>query len=148
MQLKLTTELPISVNHMYRIGFVRRGQARIPTQILTQEGRDYKVRVGWEVKAAAIEQGFEPPPKSYFGYVAVAYFPTAGQDLDNVLKVLQDTLFEALGINDNRVIEIRAAKFVARDAPRVELCLTTLSLADVERRYQPLQEAIHVPVLS
>lgn len=55
------------------------------------------------------------------------YFRTAlKRDLDGGLKITQDALCEALGINDNRIQHIHLFKTVDRTTPRIELTLTTL----------------------
>lgn len=49
------------------------------------------------------------------------YFRTfLKRDLDGGLKIVQDGICEALGINDNRVTEIHLYKHVDRENPRVD----------------------------
>jgi hypothetical protein len=49
------------------------------------------------------------------------------RDLDGGLKIAQDALCEALGVNDNLVIEIHLSKRVDRHCPRIEAHLLTLA---------------------
>ena len=53
------------------------------------------------------------------------------RDLDGGLKIAQDALCEALGVNDNLVIEIHLSKRVNRHAPRIEVRLTALTAESV-----------------
>jgi len=58
------------------------------------------------------------------------YFPTLlRRDLDGGLKIAQDALCEAMGINDNRIVEIHLFKALDREAPRLDCTLSTTSPA-------------------
>jgi hypothetical protein len=67
------------------------------------------------------------------------------RDLDGGLKIAQDALCEALGVNDNLVVEIRLSKRVDRQRPRIELCLTALS-SDTVHLYQGEGNGMPLPV--
>ena len=45
------------------------------------------------------------------------------RDIDGGLKITQDALCEALGINDNRIVEVSLRKNVDTAAPRMEVSL-------------------------
>jgi crossover junction endodeoxyribonuclease RusA len=45
------------------------------------------------------------------------------RDIDGGLKITQDAVCEALGINDNRIIEVILRKDIDAEAPRMELSL-------------------------
>jgi crossover junction endodeoxyribonuclease RusA len=50
------------------------------------------------------------------------YFETPRRrDLDGGLKITQDAILTALGINDNRVVDIHLVKRIAPTNPRVEV---------------------------
>ena len=58
------------------------------------------------------------------------YFPTLlRRDLDGGLKIAQDALCEAMGLNDNRIMEIHLYKALDRDNPRLECTLALASLS-------------------
>lgn len=147
MRLRLTLDVPRSVNMLYRIGHVTRGGKKVLGQFMTEEGRVYKEAVGWEVRAAIVEQGVEIDPKAYYGYAIAVYFPDAGRDLDNVFKIVQDAIFAAIGVNDNRVIDIHAGKIVDPTHPRAEVLLYTSTPPTIIRQYTKLMEDHHVPAL-
>ncbi|HYO50624.1 MAG TPA: RusA family crossover junction endodeoxyribonuclease [Chloroflexia bacterium] len=55
------------------------------------------------------------------------YFPTPmKRDLDGGLKITQDALCEALGINDNRVVDIHLVKRLDPRNPRIDVQLETI----------------------
>ena len=49
------------------------------------------------------------------------------RDIDGGLKITQDAVCEALGINDNRIIEVTLRKKRDAAAPRLELTLRAVS---------------------
>jgi len=125
-ELVLVLPLPPSINHQYATVQGRR--------VLSRAGREYKALV-----AEAVEQWLDgqPLPEAmvaqfqghYLSLHIAFYFATAlRRDLDGGLKIAQDALCEALGVNDNLVVEIHLSKRVDRQQPRIELCLTALPL--------------------
>jgi len=122
--LALVLPLPPSINHQYATVQGRR--------VLSRTGREYKALV-----AEAVEQWLDSQPlpeagrvqfqRHYLSLSITFYFATAlRRDLDGGLKIAQDALCEALGVNDNLVVEIHLSKRVDRQQPRIELCLTAL----------------------
>jgi crossover junction endodeoxyribonuclease RusA len=123
-KLQLVLPLPPSINHQYATIQGRR--------VLSRAGRDYKTLV-----AAAVDAWRDSQPlaasvltalrRHYLALTIHFYFATAlRRDLDGGLKIAQDALCEALGINDNLVVEIHLRKRVDRRQPRIELELTAL----------------------
>lgn len=49
------------------------------------------------------------------------------RDVDGGLKIAQDALCQALGINDNRIVETHLYKDVDKAAPRMEIRLSVAS---------------------
>jgi crossover junction endodeoxyribonuclease RusA len=129
-ELVLVLPLPPSINHQYATVQGRR--------VLSRAGREYKALV-----AEAVEQWLEGQPQPegavaqfqghYLSLRIAFYFATPlRRDLDGGLKIAQDALCEALGVNDNLVVEIHLSKRVDRQQPRIELCLTALPLDAVK----------------
>jgi crossover junction endodeoxyribonuclease RusA len=119
--------------------------------VLSRAGREYKALV-----ADAVEQWLDsqPLPETlvaqfqghYLSLSITFYFATAlRRDLDGGLKIAQDALCEALGVNDNLVVEIHLSKRVDRQQPRIELCLTALP-ADAVHLHQGEGHGIPLPV--
>jgi crossover junction endodeoxyribonuclease RusA len=132
--LVLVLPLPPSINHQYATVQGRR--------VLSRAGREFKSLVAEEV-----ENWLDKCPhvdvtlfqRHYLALTITFYFMSAlRRDLDGGLKIAQDALCEALGVNDNLVIEIHLSKRVDRHSPRMEVQLTTLTAESVT-----LEEEIH-----
>lgn len=129
-ELALVLPLPPSINHQYATVNGRR--------VLSRAGRDYKAHVAeavesWreqQVDAAAAVAVFQ---RHYLSLRIIFYFATVlRRDLDGGLKIAQDALCEALGTNDNLVVEIHLSKRVDRHNPRIEALLATLPPTSVQ----------------
>jgi crossover junction endodeoxyribonuclease RusA len=119
--LTLTLPLPPSINHQYATVQGRR--------VLSSAGRRFKSHVGQEVlyllarqrsPSASVQtlQGLRLALDLRFYFVSIL-----SRDIDGGLKITQDALCEALGINDNRIVEVSLRKNVDTAAPRMEVSL-------------------------
>ncbi len=124
-RLTLSLPVPPSINHQYATVNGRR--------LLSAAGRQYKAVVGQQVLIALARSPHRDPLLRTLRANDLAlsihfYFASPlRRDVDGGLKIAQDALCEALGLNDNRVTEIHLYK--TRDAlhPRIELSLHALS---------------------
>jgi len=144
-ELALVLPLPPSINHQYATVQGRR--------VLSRAGREFKRLVVEEV-----EDWLEKHPhvdvalfqQHYLALTLIFYFMSAlRRDLDGGLKIAQDALCEALGVNDNLVIEIHLSKRVDRHSPRMAVQLTALTAASVtleEEREVPSTPLLLVPL--
>src|SRR5215475_10271769 len=141
-ELVLVLPLPPSINHQYATVQGRR--------VLSRAGREFKRLVVEEV-----ENWLDKYPQvdvalfqhHYLALTITFYFRSAlRRDLDGGLKIAQDALCEALGVNDNLVIEIHLSKRVDRHFPRMEIQLTALTAASVV--LEEGGEAHSIPLLS
>src|SRR5262249_45567952 len=67
--------------------------------------------------------------RHYLALTITFYFASVlRRDLDGGLKIAQDALCEAIGVNDNLVIEIHLSKRVDRHCPRIEVHLMALAM--------------------
>jgi crossover junction endodeoxyribonuclease RusA len=144
-KLALVLPLPPSINHQYATVHGRR--------VLSRAGRDFKVLVAETVEnwlarhedAAAVAAVFQ---RHYLSLTIIFYFATAlRRDLDGGLKIAQDALCEALGTNDNLVVEICLSKRVDRLNPRIEVFLTPLPLESIQL-YQGEGASSPLPVVA
>jgi crossover junction endodeoxyribonuclease RusA len=119
--------LPPSINHQYATVQGRR--------VLSRAAREFKALVAEEV-----ESWLDNHPlidvavfrRHYLTLTITFYFVSAlRRDLDGGLKIAQDALCEALGVNDNLVVEIHLSKRVNRQCPRIEVQLTALATDSV-----------------
>src|SRR5947208_9631087 len=122
-ELRLVLPLPPSINHQYATVQGRR--------VLSRAGREFKSLVVEEVENLldnhlhAVVALFQ---HHYLALTILFYFRSAlRRDLDGGLKIAQDALCEALGVNDNLVIEIHLSKRVDRHCPRIEVHLMGLA---------------------
>ena len=137
--LALTLPLPPGVNNLYVSVNGRR--------VLSGEGKRFKA----DVKARLDEMRFcgqlatEVIEKFCAGYLSLFidfYFPTPlKRDLDGGLKITQDAICEALGINDNRVVDIHLVKRIDPSRPRIEVQLETID----ERAWHFDDEFVYTP---
>ena len=127
----LTLPLPPSINHQY---------ATVRGRRILSSGRRYKAEIGKLVgsimKPSADRQRFLHDLQSHFLRLALHfYFPTLlRRDLDGGLKIAQDALCQALGINDNRIMEVHLLKSADSDFPRMECTLSLLNPAPKTRK--------------
>lgn len=119
--LTLTLPLPPSINHQYASVQGRR--------LLSSAGRRFKHHVGQEVLCHFTKQRGRPSRVLALDGLALAldlrfYFVSAlRRDIDGGLKITQDALCEALGINDNLIVEVLLRKEIDAASPRMELSL-------------------------
>jgi crossover junction endodeoxyribonuclease RusA len=124
-ELALVLPVPPSVNHQYASVNGRR--------VLSRAGRDFKALVADEVEAWRDREGISNETLALFGqhylFLTITFYFTSAlrRDLDGGLKIAQDALCEALGVNDNLVVEIHLRKRIDRQCPRIDVVLQALS---------------------
>lgn len=124
-RLTITLPIPPSINHQYATVNGRR--------ILSAAGRRYKVEIGRQILVALTHSTHKQSLllRLRSDYVALSirchFSSLLRRDIDGGLKITQDALCEALGLNDNRVLELHLYKDVADDSPSMELTLSILT---------------------
>lgn len=124
-RLTITLPVPPSINHQYATVNGRR--------ILSAAGRRYKVEIGQQILVALAHSTNKQSLllRLRSEYVALSircrFTSLLRRDIDGGLKITQDALCEALGLNDNRVLELHLYKDVAAESPSMELTLTVLA---------------------
>lgn len=124
LQARFALPMPPSINQQYATVRGRR--------VLSKDSRQYKKRVGKTIRrlrargiisnalVAALRQG-------YVGLFIDFYFETPHRrDLDGGLKITQDAICEALGLNDNRVVDVHLVKRIDPLRPRIEVQLEAI----------------------
>ena len=123
-RLCVTLPLPPGVNNLYVSVNNRR--------VLSPEGKAFKSQVKDTLDRMRFEGQLADGALSALraGYLSLFidfYFASPmRRDLDGGLKITQDGLCEALGINDNRVVDIHLVKRVDPLRPRIEVQLETI----------------------
>jgi crossover junction endodeoxyribonuclease RusA len=126
VELRARFELPLppSINQQYATVNGRR--------VLSRASRTYKKQVGKAIRrlradgsipdalVTALDEGF-------VGLFIDFFFETPGRrDLDGGLKITLDAICDALGVNDNRVVDVHLVKRIDPLRPRIEVELEAI----------------------
>ncbi|HZS11980.1 MAG TPA: RusA family crossover junction endodeoxyribonuclease [Nitrospirales bacterium] len=125
---RLTISLPVppSINHQYATVNGRR--------VLSAVGRDYKTHVGHLIMVALAktphrEKLLQRVRTDYLALSLQFFFQSPlRRDLDGGLKITQDAVAEALGINDVRIVELHLFKALSTAHPRVDCSVSPATL--------------------
>jgi len=116
--------LPPGINQQYATVNGRR--------VLSKASRTYKKDVGKAIRRLRAE-GTIPDQlvaslrEGYVGLFIDFYFETPHRrDLDGGLKIAQDAICDALGINDNRVVDVHLVKRIDPLRPHIEVELEAI----------------------
>jgi crossover junction endodeoxyribonuclease RusA len=126
--LKVSLPLPPGVNNLYVSVNGRR--------VLSGEGKRFKAQVAGRLdemhyRGELSDVALSELRSGYLSLFVDFYFASPmRRDLDGGLKITQDALCEALGINDNRVVDIHLTKRVDPRRPRIEVELETIREED------------------
>ena len=77
---------------------------------LSAEATAYKTEVTLLVKLAAEDAGFVITDDDFLGWSMVIIPPNRRSDVDGGIKLTQDAIADALGINDKRFSEVRVQR--------------------------------------
>jgi crossover junction endodeoxyribonuclease RusA len=137
--MRLVLPMPPSINSQYATVNGRR--------VLSREAARWK-RAAKTVVQQAVASGAISAAEltkletAFIGLFIDWYFPTPlKRDLDGGLKITQDALCEALGINDNRVVDIHLIKRIDPLQPRIEVELEVIDDWQFDRQYVVLPAA-------
>ena len=122
--MQFSLSLPPSINQQY----ARAGNRRV----LTKEAKNFKAAVAARIHRLRVNEvisdSFIQALKQ--GWVSIfldMYFESPlKRDLDGGLKITQDAILDALGVNDNRVVDIHLVKRMDPLRPRVEIELEAI----------------------
>ena len=123
-RIELHLPIPPSINHQYATVNGRR--------VLSARGRRFKALVGQHILIALStlhdrDRLLKPYQTAFLSLSIRFHFPSLlRRDVDGGLKITQDALCEALGINDNRILHIHLQKALDRTSPRMEITLTQI----------------------
>lgn len=133
LTLRLTLPLPPSINEQYATVNGHR--------VSTVVAKRFKEAVRKKIQELQRNGQLAPEAQEQFraGYLAlllVFYFETPlKRDLDGGLKIAQDALCSALGLNDNRVVDIHLTKYIDPLHPRLEVELEALDDWQFDEEY-------------
>lgn len=132
--LRVTLPLPPSINEQYATTADGR---RVSTVAARQFKRQVKDAIrALERQGELDENLLRRFRQDYLALLLEFYFVTPLQrDLDNGLKITQDALCEALGVNDNRVVDIHLSKRIDPLHPHVDVELEALEDWEFDKEY-------------
>lgn len=131
--MRITLPLPPSVNNQYATVGNRR--------VLSKEAARFKRAVKGAFLGAIGEAALGPGEREalqagFLGLYLDFYFATPlKRDLDGGLKITQDALCEALGLDDRRVVDIHLVKRIDPLNPRVEVELEAIAEWEFDQQY-------------
>jgi len=131
--IQLTTSLPPSINTQYATVDGRR--------VLSEGARKWKKEVGRQVelledKAVLTERMKEALRHCYISVFLEFFFTSPHRrDLDGGLKITLDAICEALGLNDNRVVDLHLVKKIDPLYPRLEIMLEGIAEWQFDTEY-------------
>ncbi len=137
-RVRFTLPLPPSINRQYTQAGNRR--------VLSKEHHSFKRRVKRHIHRLRVDGVLTDDfiaalAGGWVGLFLDFYFETPlRRDLDGGLKIIQDAMLEALGINDNRVVDIHLLKRIAPTNPRVEVELEAIPDWQFDDQYVYLGE--------
>jgi len=132
-QVHFTLPLPPGINSQYtQVGKIR---------VLSKEHASFKKQVDHRIHRLRVDNVItdafiETLKAGWIGLFLDFYFETPlRRDLDGGLKITQDAILDALGINDNRVVDIHLVKRIAPTDPRVEVELEAIPTWQFDEEY-------------
>jgi crossover junction endodeoxyribonuclease RusA len=137
-RVRFTLPLPPGINSQY----TQVGKKRV----LSKEHAAFKRQVQQRLHRLRVDEQITDPfiealKQGWIGLFLDFYFETPlRRDLDGGLKITQDAILEALGINDNRVVDIHMVKRMAPSNPRVEVELESIPNWQFDDEYVYLEE--------
>jgi crossover junction endodeoxyribonuclease RusA len=135
--LQMVLPLPPSINEQYATV----GKRRVSSEPARRFKRQVRDQVRAMERAGQVNEALRERLRT--GYLALFldfYFETPlKRDLDGGLKITQDALCEALGLNDNRVVDIHLVKRIAPLHPRLEVLLEAIADWQFDETYVLLQ---------
>jgi crossover junction endodeoxyribonuclease RusA len=138
--IRFSLPLPPSVNHQYIT--LKNGR-----RALSKQSKKWKQAALRELELIRFDgrisdKFLQVTKKGYLCLFVVFYFKTPlRRDLDGGLKILQDTICQALGVNDNRVVDIHLIKRIDPLRPRVEVQVEALKEWQFDDEYNYLGPA-------
>jgi Holliday junction resolvase RusA-like endonuclease len=117
----LTLPFPPSLNTLYATVMTGKGKIRRAKSV---RGKDYVADVLWAVRHWVTSTACRPPAPP-FRLTIVVYPPRDGQkhDVTNLAKCPEDALMQAIGEDDDDVLEAHIVKHERSATPRIEVRL-------------------------
>jgi crossover junction endodeoxyribonuclease RusA len=138
LRARFELPMPPSINQQYATVRGRR--------VLSKASRHYKKEVRRMVRRLRVERviGDEMVAALRQGFIGLFidfYFETPlRRDLDGGLKIAQDAICDALGVDDNRVVDVHLVKRIDPLRPHIEVELEAIQDWQFDQEYAYLGE--------
>jgi crossover junction endodeoxyribonuclease RusA len=133
LRARFELPLPPSINQQYATVRGRR--------VLSRASRKYKKEAGQAIRTLRAE-GVIPDDlvsvmrQGFVGLFIDFYFETPlRRDLDGGFKIAQDAICDALGVNDNRVVDVHLVKRIDPLRPHIEVELEAIPDWEFDTQY-------------
>ena len=131
--MRIALPLPPSINNQYATVGNRRVLSKEAARFKRVVKQTFLGKVG---EAALVAGERERLQAGFLGLYLDFYFATPlKRDLDGGLKITQDALCEALGLDDRRVVDIHLVKRIDPLNPRVEVELEAIAEWEFDQQY-------------
>ena len=136
-RVQFALPLPPSINQQY----TQVGKRRVLSKEHVQFKKQVKHKVHrLRVDALITDEFIAALNAGWVGLFLDFYFETPlRRDLDGGLKITQDALLDALGVNDNRVVDVHLLKRIDPRNPRVEVELEAIPTWQFDDEYVVLE---------
>ena len=136
-RVQFVLPLPPSINQQY----TQVGKRRVLSKEHVQFKKQVKHKVHrLRVDALITDEFIAALNAGWVGLFLDFYFETPlRRDLDGGLKITQDALLDALGVNDNRVVDVHLLKRIDPRNPRVEVELEAIPTWQFDDEYVVLE---------
>ena len=137
-RVSFSLPLPPSINNQYTRAGMRR--------VLSKEAKSFKKGVTARIHRLRVDGVISDEfiiklQQGWIGIFMDMYFKSPmKRDLDGGLKITQDAVLNALGINDNRVVDIHLVKRIDPLRPRVEIELEAIPTWEFDETYVLLDQ--------
>jgi crossover junction endodeoxyribonuclease RusA len=133
-QLCLTLPLPPSINEQYSTD--SQGHRRLTPIALRYKENVRKALLDLERQGILSTSFRKRMSTCYLAFYVECYFETPlKRDLDNIVKITQDSICNALGVNDNRIVDIHLSKRIRPLDPHIYVEIDTLDEWEFDEEY-------------
>jgi crossover junction endodeoxyribonuclease RusA len=133
-RLCLTLPLPPSINEQYSTD--SQGHRRLTLIALHYKENVRKALLDLERRGILHASFHKRMGTCYLALYIECYFETPfKRDLDNILKITQDAICNALGANDNRIVDIHLSKRIRPLDPHIYVEIDTLDEWEFDEEY-------------
>ena len=139
-QLRLTLELPQSVNRIYGRNM------KYGNVYLKKEGKEYKKRMVKYIKEEVSNQKWDKVEGRFLYMDEIVYLNRKGRDADNLKKLQQDCITESGVVweDDSWCLPRTQRILIDKDNPRIELIITPCNFIGIFDDKQQLKEFVKI----